>query len=165
MFRGEAWMLWMVVAMLTMSFQLTTSAEALPYAYYGSFSLYCFSIGMFMFKLRQRQDGRMAEIEMISMNFLRECRKSGRGKFHYFVPYTHTDRTKRWYAKLFKKTYLRVYETSFWDDGISGMNSYKKIAVNRKQLFEMKLRGMVNTESRERADEALVYLGIEWPLP
>lgn len=118
-----------------------------------------------MFKLRQRQDERMAQIEQMSMKFLSECRATGRGKFHYFVPYTHVDRTNRWYAKLFKKTYLRVYECSFWDDGGTGMNSHKRVAVNRKQLFEMKLRGMVNTESRERADEALIYLGITWPLP
>lgn len=126
---------------------------------------YAFCVFMFMIRLRGRQSDRMASIENLSMDYLSECRKAGRGEFRYFVPYTHPERIIRWYAELFNKAYLRVYEASFWDEGVSTMNSNKIIAVSKRQLFEMKLKGMVNTNDHERAAEALAYVDVKWPIP
>ena len=58
-----------------------------------------------------------------------------------------------------------MYEALFVDDGMQGFKSYKYVAVSNKQLFEMKLRGMVNTQNHELAMEALDYVGVEWPIP
>ena len=107
----------------------------------------------------------MKDCELMSLDFIREQRLAGRGKFNYLVPYAPTERTKRWYAKLFNRHYLRIYETTFWDEGVTGFKAHKIISVSDKQSFEMKLRGWINTESHERAIKALDYLGVEWPIP
>jgi len=164
LFNGEIWLLWIVAAFFLQAMQsaFVRDNTRLHIAVLVGYAL---CVLMFLRHLKIRQVDRMADIEMLSMDFLQECRKAGRGQFRYFVPYTHTDRTKRWYAKWFKKTYLRVYEASFFDDGVQGFKAHKIIPVNDKQLFEMKLRGMVDTENRKHADAALVYLGITWPIP
>ena len=162
LFRGELWMAWMIAAMFMQSMQFSTEIEwitnTLLVGYIGC-------ISMFFYYMKKRQDGRMAEVENMSMDFIRGCRKAGQGKFNYFVPRSPDSKMKRLYAWLFKRTYLRVYEALFYDDGMQGFKSYKYVAVSNKQLFEMKLRGMVNTESHEHAEKALKYLGVEWPIP
>jgi len=162
LFRGEMWLLWIVAGFFLQSMLHTTENTLISI---GLLVGYGFCVFMFMLRLRERQSDRMASIEQMSMDYLREQRKAGRGKFRYFVPYTQADGTKRWYAKLFNKAYLRVYEASFWDEGVSGMNSNKIVTVSKRQLFEMKLKGMVNTSSHERAVEALTYVDVKWPIP
>jgi hypothetical protein len=165
LFRGEKFMLWMVVAMAFLTFSHSIDSEINAAVFYAAQTGYIFCIVMFMCSMNKRQTERMASIELMSMDFLQDCRNRGQGKFRYFVPYTYQQRTKRWYAKLFKKTYLRVYETQFFDDGDTSMNSHKIVPVSNKQLFEMKLKGMVNTDNHNRAKQALDYLGVAWPIP
>ena len=162
LFRGEAWLLWIVMAFVFQSFQFQSEIKLVSFALLVGYAVCIF---MFMHHLTIRQTQRRAELENLSMDFMRAARIAGRGKFNYFIPRMHTSRIKYWYAKVFRKTYLRVYEATFFDDGSQGFKSYKYVAVSNKQLFEMKLRGMVNTESHERAMEALDYLDVSWPIP
>lgn len=162
LFRGEMWLLWIVAGFFLQGMLHTTENTLISI---GLLVGYASCIFMFILRLRERQGDRMKEIELMSMDFIRECRKAGRGQFNYLVPYTPPERTRRWYAKLFNKHHLRVYEASFFDDGVQGFKAHKIVSVSDRQIFEMKLRGMVNTESNERAIEALKYLGVEWPLP
>jgi len=162
LFRGEMWLLWIVAGFFLQAMLHTTENTLISLALLTG---YAFCIFMFMLKLRGRQSDRMKDIELMSMDFIRECRKTGRGQFNYLVPYTPEERTKRWYAKLFNRHYLRIYEATFWDEGTSGFKAHKIVSVSNKQAFEMKLRGWINTESNERATEALDYLGVEWPIP
>ena len=164
LFRDEIWLMWIVGALVLHSLQYMFGEPQFIIRTIAQVS-YIFCIIMFMRNLNIRQDVRMKSIELMSMDFISECRKTGRGQFNYLVPYTPPERTRRWYAKLFSRHYLRIYEASFFDDGVQGFKAHKIVSVSNKQLFEMKLRGMVNTESNERAKEALDYLDVEWPIP
>jgi len=156
------WLLWIAAGFFLQGMLHATENNLISI---GLLTGYAICIFMFMLRLRERQGDRMKDIELMSMDFIRECRKSGRGQFNYLVPYTPPERTKCWYAKLFNRHYLRVYEATFFDDGNTGFKAHKIISVSDKQSFEMKLRGWINTESNERATEALDYLGVEWPIP
>lgn len=164
LFQEQAFIFWMIAGLFLHSLQYAfAEPQVLIRSVFQGAYIVC--IIMFMRNLKVRQEGRMKSIELMSMDFIRECRKAGRGEFRYLVPYTPPERIKRWCGKVFNRHYLRVYEASFFDDGVEGFKAHKIVSVSDKQLFEMKLRGMVNTESNERALEALDYLGVEWPIP
>lgn len=164
LFRGEIWLMWIVGALFLHTIQYVFGQPVFLLRTLAQIG-YIFCIVMFMRQLSVKQEGRMKDIELMSMDFIRTCRQAGQGNFRYFVPYTQPARTRRWYGKLFNRHYLRVYEAMFMDDGVQGFKAHKIVSVSDKQIFEMKLRGMVNTDSNKRATEALEYLGVEWPIP
>ena len=105
------------------------------------------------------------QLEETGCDFITRCMSYKQGRMKYFVPCEHEERVARLSAKLFNKQYLRVYVAEFFSDGIERTESFRMVLVNQKQLFEMKLRGMIDTENKERAKQAQEYLGIEWPMP
>ncbi len=165
--KENKWFLWMLVAIVAMNLPFGVDKELPHYVILniGSMVIYIFCIIMFMRSIHGLQEHRMKDIEQESVDFITACLGRGQGTIKYLVPYTIEGKSRRIYAKLFSRTYLRIYEANFWDEGISGMSAFKKINVSKKQLFEMKLKGMIETENRDRAVQAMKELEIEWPLP
>jgi hypothetical protein len=165
--KENKWILWMLVAMVAINLQFGFDKKSEFYVIVnmGGMVIYMFCILMFMRGISMMQEGRMKDIERESVDFITACLGRGQGTIKYLVPYAIEGKLRRTYAKLFSRTYLRIYEASFWDEGISGMSAFKKINVSKKRLFEMKLRGMIETEDRSRAVQAMKELGVEWPLP
>ena len=153
---------WLIPAAMSI-----TSSYLVPEEYKLIASLfYALFILLFMRGMNLSMEKSRRTMEESGTNFIAQSISSmGGGKIVYFVPCDHNERTARIFAKLLKKQYLRVYQAKFFDQGFEMMKSYKVVPVSQKQLFEMKLRGMINTENRERAVQAQEYLGIDWPMP
>ena len=164
---GNKWFLWLLVSMVAINTQFGIDKQASYYAIVqtGGLIIYIFCISMFMRGINTMQDGRYKDMEQSSVKFIKSCTARGQGSVKYFVPYIIEGKWKRRYAKLFSRTYLRIYEATFMDEGPSTMNAFKKISISKKQLFEMKLKGMIDTDNRDRAVQAMKQLGVEWPLP
>lgn len=165
--RDNKWFLWLIVSIVAINFQFGFDKQS-PYytiANIGGLIIYMFCISMFFRSINLMQADRYKDIEQASVDFIRTCFVSGSGKIKYFVPYTIDGKWKRIYAKLFSRTHLRIYEATFMDDGRSSMNAFKIVSISKKQLFEMKLRGMIDTENRDHAVQAMKQLGVVWPLP
>ncbi len=157
----------MLAAMVAINLQFGFDKESQYYVIVniGGLIIYIFCIAMFMRGIRFMQEDRFKDIEQSSVEFITSCLGRGQGKIRYFVPFKVEGKLKRIYVKLFSRTYLRIYVANFWDEGIEGMKAYKKVDISKKQLFEMKLRGMIETEDRGRAVQAMKELNIDWPLP
>lgn len=104
------------------------------------------------------------ELEQSSCDFINTVLSHDGGKVSYFVPCKHEEKIAHFSARLFNKQYLRVYEANYTDSDFKH-SAFLIVLVNQKQLFEMKLRGMIDTNNREHAVLAQKYLGIEWPMP
>ncbi len=165
--KENKWFLWMLFAMVAVNLQFGVDKESPHYVILniGGMVIYMFCIIMFMRGIGFMQENRMKDIEQSSVDFITACLGRGQGEVKYFVPCAVEGKWKRIYAKVFSRTHLRIYVATFWDEGVSGMKAFKKIHVSKKRLFEMKLRGMIETEDRGRAVQAMKELGIEWPLP
>ena len=165
--KENKWFLWMLVAMVVINLPFEVDKESPHYVILNisAMVIYVFCITMFMRSINGVQERRMKDIEQESVDFITSCLGRGQGTIKYLVPYAIEGKMRRIHAHLFSRTYLRIYEANFWDEGISGMSAFKKINVSKKQLFEMKLRDMIESEDRGRAVQAMKELNIDWPLP
>lgn len=108
----------------------------------------------------------MRYLENHSLKYISTAISNGLGKVEYMIHVEEVDGFwRKLRVKLFGTSYVRPYNTWFFSDGNESMSAHIEIPVSPKKMFQLRLMGCIDTDSREHAIKGLKFLGVDWPLP